>query len=109
MSERLNLAVKLVGPVTDHPSAYGECREVWHEFITDPEKSSGEYVTAVTEQVRALSRYEVPLDERTDVIVAAFWAASSEAALTNRPNNPDEIEQTIRTALENVWAEVEDG
>lgn len=103
----LNIAEKVIAPAINHPSAYEECRKTWAEFITAAETGgAADQVDAVTDHVRIVSRHDVPMDERSDVIVAGFWAASAEHVINQRGADVNASEQEIRRSLEAVWQEV---
>lgn len=106
--DQIDLATKIAGPATQYPSAYDEVREIWLEFIGDRSKGTNEYITAVTNHVKTLAKYDVPMDDRSDVIIAGFWAASAEKVINERAGVAIESERTIRTALERVWDSVDE-
>lgn len=103
----INLADKIYPSAYEHREAYEKTKDVWAAFIDDPSTDSQDYIGAVTDHVRALEQHNVPIDERTDVIIAAFWAASAESVLNQRAAHAGDAEQNIRDGLDAVWEEVD--
>lgn len=103
-SDGIDLATKIAGPATDYPAAYDAARDVWSGFIGDPTAEMDDYNDAVATHITILEKHDVPVDERTDVIVASFWAASAEHVINKRGQDAHRSEDMIRQALERVWS-----
>lgn len=108
VSDGIDLATKIVGPATEYPAAYATVKEIWRGFIEDPSSETQDYVSAVADQISAIQKHNVPEDDRSDVIIAAFWAASAETVINQRSQNATQAEEDIRNALERVWAKLGD-
>lgn len=108
MSDEINLAHKIVGPADDYPVAYETIRRLWLEFIEDPSGETADYVSSVSDQVAVLETQNVPVEDRTDIVIAGFWAASAENVINKRAAHAENAEQDIRDALERVWEQMED-
>lgn len=97
----VHIAEEVSGWHVCYPDAFDDARDLWLEFIHDPDATTETYAATLTDQIDLLEEYgeDVPGTDKIDVIVSSFWAATADSQLNQRAETAHTSTGELRKAL----------
>ena len=103
----IDIAKRTAGWYVMYEYEYNECRDRWLAFIDDPDASTdsfNETLTGIAEYLNDDDQTDyVPEEHRGDVIVASFYGAAADAALSDREVVLEHTIGELRKVVNQLW------